>query len=720
MAFRNFKQYFNKERLRVIHVSIITLAVIIAITVLFSIMTRQKAYNKIDNFMNETTIALEQKIDEYLYTYLQNNLEYYIRPSNYSLYYESQNKDLSFYFRIQISLLDSVRLADYFTDIALYRAHDSNLISALNTPITLDRIMRNDFLESLASYYESIINLVKSNTPPDKPQFNINSNNEMTYIYPVHNINNWRIGETYLGLATLYLKDPASFFDTKIEQLNSNGTFLITNNDKILLTDGDENTLSNEIIFDILTNHSEKSIINKKIHSTNYIYYYVKSPSSNITYHYYEQAPGFFEYIFSAEYLSIIYILALLLVIVIYILICFSLKLKSIVSFNQLKAVEEYKLSIEKSNRPQIEILKDNLLSIDTNYKNYSLIIFEPDISFIKDMSKSQKEFFSKAIIEQVEKTLQQMELPNVTTLQPDGFVITIINHEIAISIREFVNKMPSILSNFTNCKFNIYYTAPFSSKDKAVDAYPRLRNIMKYSLLYNYPNILSLDKLEKVDNNTKAVDTMVLDTIKNYLMELDIDKLIDYLKEKIHSIRTNGYSYNQTIDYLNMVFCSIKNYFMDKSLEYDFDSGSILEQLNQLNSLEECINIIEQTLNTYKDILVENNALSNKKNMDSILRFIDDNIEEVTLSAVADEFNITSAHLSRTFKDNMGINFSEYVTEKKLIRATELLKENTDYSIADIANKLGYNTASYFSSKFKDRFGVTPGNYKKNILRNK
>lgn len=105
---------------------------------------------------------------------------------------------------------------------------------------------------------------------------------------------------------------------------------------------------------------------------------------------------------------------------------------------------------------------------------------------------------------------------------------------------------------------------------------------------------------------------------------------------------------------------------------------------------------------------------------MESILKYIDDNIEEVTLSAVADEFHITSAHLSRIFKDNVGINFSEHVTEKKLIKATEYIKENTNLSIVDIANKLGYNTPSYFSSKFKDRFGVTPGAYKKNILRNK
>jgi len=67
-----------------------------------------------------------------------------------------------------------------------------------------------------------------------------------------------------------------------------------------------------------------------------------------------------------------------------------------------------------------------------------------------------------------------------------------------------------------------------------------------------------------------------------------------------------------------------------------------------------------------------------------------------------------------------VGINFSDYVTEKKLIKASELLKDNTDLSIIDIANKLGYNTPSYFSSKFKDRFGVTPGIYKKAVMENK
>ena len=95
-------------------------------------------------------------------------------------------------------------------------------------------------------------------------------------------------------------------------------------------------------------------------------------------------------------------------------------------------------------------------------------------------------------------------------------------------------------------------------------------------------------------------------------------------------------------------------------------------------------------------------------------------NPEEITLTSVYEEFHITSAHLSRIFKESVGVNFLEYVTEKKLLWAAKLLREEHNLNIVELAHKLGYNTPSYFPSNFKERFGVTPGVYKKEFLNTK
>ncbi len=53
------------------------------------------------------------------------------------------------------------------------------------------------------------------------------------------------------------------------------------------------------------------------------------------------------------------------------------------------------------------------------------------------------------------------------------------------------------------------------------------------------------------------------------------------------------------------------------------------------------------------------------------------------------------------------------YVTELRLERALELLSTNL-YSITDIANMCGYTDIFYFSRVFKNRYGVSPGKYRK------
>lgn len=50
---------------------------------------------------------------------------------------------------------------------------------------------------------------------------------------------------------------------------------------------------------------------------------------------------------------------------------------------------------------------------------------------------------------------------------------------------------------------------------------------------------------------------------------------------------------------------------------------------------------------------------------------------------------------------------------------AERLLKE-TDLSVADIVNNIGYENNSYFHKKFREIYGFSPANYRKNNIENK
>lgn len=78
----------------------------------------------------------------------------------------------------------------------------------------------------------------------------------------------------------------------------------------------------------------------------------------------------------------------------------------------------------------------------------------------------------------------------------------------------------------------------------------------------------------------------------------------------------------------------------------------------------------------------------------------------------MADAFQISSYTLSRMFKSQVGIGFTEYVNAKRLDYAKELLL-TTSYSIREISILSGFGNDNYFSRIFKASTGVSPTRFR-------
>ena len=84
----------------------------------------------------------------------------------------------------------------------------------------------------------------------------------------------------------------------------------------------------------------------------------------------------------------------------------------------------------------------------------------------------------------------------------------------------------------------------------------------------------------------------------------------------------------------------------------------------------------------------------------------------DLSLTAISDLVNVSSRHVNKIFKDETGTTISDYVFEKRLSRAKVLLVESNS-KIEDIALKVGFNTTHYFIKKFKEKYGMTPRQYR-------
>lgn len=96
------------------------------------------------------------------------------------------------------------------------------------------------------------------------------------------------------------------------------------------------------------------------------------------------------------------------------------------------------------------------------------------------------------------------------------------------------------------------------------------------------------------------------------------------------------------------------------------------------------------------------------------IERYIADNMaEELDLDTVAAKFNLSSYYFSRTFKEIIGYNFSDYVNIIRIGKAKELLADSS-ISIKEICYSVGYSDPNYFSKVFKKYEGQSPTEFRR------
>lgn len=103
---------------------------------------------------------------------------------------------------------------------------------------------------------------------------------------------------------------------------------------------------------------------------------------------------------------------------------------------------------------------------------------------------------------------------------------------------------------------------------------------------------------------------------------------------------------------------------------------------------------------------------------VESVISYLKDHYAvDVSLEDVAHHVSVSTAHLSRTFKQETGLGIREYLTMYRLKQAELMLIEFPSKSISEIAYNCGFNDSNYFASSFKRNTGITPTEFRKKVL---
>jgi len=97
------------------------------------------------------------------------------------------------------------------------------------------------------------------------------------------------------------------------------------------------------------------------------------------------------------------------------------------------------------------------------------------------------------------------------------------------------------------------------------------------------------------------------------------------------------------------------------------------------------------------------------------VISYIDKNYQKpLDLATLSRHVFRSPYHLSHIFKDVTGFNFKEYLINKRIMKAKNILESESDIKVISVANDVGFSNLSTFNRDFKRLTGISPSEYRK------
>lgn len=213
---------------------------------------------------------------------------------------------------------------------------------------------------------------------------------------------------------------------------------------------------------------------------------------------------------------------------------------------------------------------------------------------------------------------------------------------------------------------------------------------------------------------------------------EVLVNNHVDIL---ITDVKMTGMDGLELAEHVHIHFPHIKTILISAYKEFDYAykavqlgvAGYVLKPiipedlLKTVQSIIATISKVESTDSSNKPSLkqepesTESISNSSKKIVKSAKNYINQHLSDrnLTLRQVADDLHINYYYLSKCFKESEEISFTEYVTNKRLQIASNLLS-STSLHVYEVCEQIGMETKN-FHSLFRKKYNMTPQEYRKN-----
>lgn len=250
-------------------------------------------------------------------------------------------------------------------------------------------------------------------------------------------------------------------------------------------------------------------------------------------------------------------------------------------------------------------------------------------------------------------------------------------------------------------------------------ESYLQARKAFKMgSLILGGDQVIYIDDLQ--DHNDKCYPIYKEKVLHNHIIngewqlaKEDLEELLKEILESQESIVFKRTRINEIVVVLSR-----------SAIEEGADQENILRlnadfytKLVISDCLEDITDYIIQLVTQYEKLIAESHKTYSAKIILEAHKYIENNYSSnINMKDVAESINLSSHYFSRLFKKESGYTFLEYLTKTRLNKAKQLLHDPS-LTITEIAQRIGYDDACYFSRLFKKHETISPKEYRSKLV---
>lgn len=285
--------------------------------------------------------------------------------------------------------------------------------------------------------------------------------------------------------------------------------------------------------------------------------------------------------------------------------------------------------------------------------------------------------------------------------------------------MKTILSRISKAVKEFLNIQTTIAVGKTVFDVETLVDSYGKTKSAMEYKFMLGGNQIIEAEEYEEIRNSAKRMDIFEwASKIATAIRTNKESEIINRTQEFVSQIKMSYVNKNRSIVYVQNLLLSVINLLdMTEELEEQVYSKErmFVNDIYELGNLDEITKSLVEIFTVISKGMMNQRDSYGKRQAMLALEYIDEHYADssVTLNSVCNALAMSTSYFSSVFKNHTGETFIEALTKKRIEKARMLL-EQTNKKTYEIAERVGYSDAHYFSITFKKITGKTPTEYAK------